>query len=220
MTTHDRLTSRTPNGRSDRARSFWLVRLGLVLIAALTAPLVDGCRSQPVFVWASQLPAPDPNVEKLIRPGDRLQVVVATQETLSGEFDVRPTGEVVLPTAGRFTAAGKTADGFAIEVANRLRGMLADPRVTVLLVTRHTGSVSVIGEVRTPGRYPLSETEGVLDALARAGGLTDFASPSSIFVIRHAQPSPRVRFRYADLVAADKPSLRFALGDGDVVVVE
>jgi protein involved in polysaccharide export with SLBB domain len=78
----------------------------------------------------------------------------------------------------------------------------------------------VLGEVKTPGRFTLNNNEGMLDLLARAGGLSMFANEDAIYVIQRANPGPRIRFRYSDLVAADPASLRFRLHDGDVVIVE
>lgn len=139
---------------------------------------------------------------------------------MSGEFDVRPSGEAVLPAAGRFVAAGKLPDELAAELVQRLRGVLADPKVTVLVVSRKQPTVSILGEVKTPGRYQLGEGETMLDVLARAGGLTTFADDDAIFLIQHGKSTPRVRFRYPDLAAADPRSIRFPLRDGDIVIVE
>ncbi len=203
-------------GAAHAAPSRVTRRSSLVLAAGLAL----ACGTSRTYVWASQLPPPDPNEDKVILPGDKLQVVVANQLEMSGEFDVRPGGEVVLPTAGRFNTAGRTADALAAEVTNRLRGVLADPRVTILIAVRPPPTVSVLGEVKTAGRYALTGDEGVLDVLARAGGLSTFADEDSIFVIRHDRSSPRVRFRYSDLVAAEAASVRFRLRDGDAIVVE
>jgi len=188
-----------------------------LLVSGLLAP---ACSTSRTYVWASQLPAPDVNAENAIRPGDRIQIAIAAQDTMSGEFDVRPSGDVVLPAAGRFIAAGKPPDVLAAELANRLRGVLADPKVAVLIVTRKLATVSVLGEVKTPGRFQLSDGETMLDVLARAGGLTTFADEDAIFLIQHGKSTPRVRFRYPDLVGADPRSIRFPLRDGDIVIVE
>jgi polysaccharide biosynthesis/export protein len=192
----------------------------LATILVLSGLFGVACGASRTYVWASQLPMPDPNLEFVIRPGDRIQIAIAAQDTMGGEFDVRPSGDVVLPAVGRFIAAGKLPDVLAAELVQRLRGVLADPKVSVLVVTRKAALVSVLGEVRSPGRYPVVEGETMLDALARAGGLTTFADNDGIFLIQHGKSATRVRFRYADLVAADPRSIRFPLRDGDIVVVE
>jgi polysaccharide export outer membrane protein len=152
--------------------------------------------------------------------GDKIQVVVYGQDAMSGEFEVRPGGDVALPVIGRVMAAGKGTDALASELEQRLKGVLADAHVTVILAARKPVTITVVGEVKTPGHYEVRDGEGVLEALARAGGLTPYADSDGIFVIRRAQPSPRVRFEYSKLTAADPASVGFELRDGDIVVAE
>lgn len=188
-----------------------------VLVVAL---VLAACSSGAPYVWASELPPAELRAPAAIEAGDRLQVVVFGQDALSGEFDVRPSGDVVLPGGGgTFVAAGKTAEQLAADVQHRLRGLIAEPRVTVVVALRRPPSVSVLGEVRTPGRFEISPGEGVLPALARAGGFTPFADPNRIFVVR-AGSGHRIRFRYDDLTSARGASAGFVLRSGDVVVVE
>jgi polysaccharide biosynthesis/export protein len=190
-----------------------------LLISALWLVGCSGASGSYVWVW--DLPPAAKTVEPL-RPGDRVQVAVQGQEAMSGEFEIRPEGDVVLPTAGRFQAAGWPPDQLAGVVQTRLRGVLQDPRVTIVVAARRTPQVGVLGEVRSPGRYEMRIGEGVLDALARAGGITPFADPNLVFVIRKVagKQVQRVRFRYSELVAADPASVAFELRDGDVLVVE
>jgi polysaccharide export outer membrane protein len=179
-----------------------------------------GCGSSAPFVWASQVPPAEAKVDEALRPGDHVQVVVFGQDTLSGEFEIRPAGDLVLPVAGRVVARGKTLEALAAEVSGKLRGALANPKVTIVIASRRPPNVSVIGEITTPGRYDLREGDGVLDALARAGGFTTFADRDKVFVLRRVPKTERIRFRYQDLIAAVPSSVGFELRDGDVVVVE
>jgi polysaccharide export outer membrane protein len=178
------------------------------------------CSPTGPYMWASELPAPSAGAAKIVRPGDRLQVVVHGQETMSGEFEVRPGGEVLLPVAGQFRAAGLTVAALSEEVTTRLQGVLQKPYVTIVIAARRTLAVSVLGEVKSPGRYELADGEGLLELLARSGGLTPFADNSSIFVIRRHDKARRIRFRYSDLVAGLPSSVAFELVQGDVVVAE
>jgi polysaccharide export outer membrane protein len=183
--------------------------------------LLAGCAPTGPYVWARDIPKqPGGSVSRILRPGDRLQVVVHGQETMSGEFEVRPGGEVILPVSGQFQAAGLSVRQLTDEVLKRLSGVLNTPHVTIVIASRRTIAVSVLGEVRTPGRYELTDSEGVVDALARAGGLTVFADDSAIFVVRRHPPGPRIRFRFSDLAGASASSLAFELTQGDIVVVE
>lgn len=183
--------------------------------------LVSACTTVKPYIWADRLPPPPPGAAaQTLQVGDHVLVAVQGQDTMGGDIEVRPGGDILIPAAGRFQAAGKTVDVLSAEIAARLRGILENPRVTVVLGLRKPPNVTVIGEVKTPGRYEIRDGDGVLETLARAGGLTDFASEDDIYLIRRERPVPRVRFRYDDLVVADPPSARIKLADGDIVVVE
>lgn len=194
---------------------------GWVWLLACALALASGaCGPKGPYVWASQLP-PAASDANLLRAGDRVQVVVHGQDTMSGEFDVRPTGDLLLPVAGRVVAAGLTPEALAARLTAQLKGVLAQPVVTVVLATRKLPSVTVVGEVRTPGRLDLKDGAGVLDALAGAGGLTPFADADSVFVLRRGPSGQqRIRFKYSDLISAQPHSIGFELKDGDVVVAE
>jgi polysaccharide export outer membrane protein len=139
---------------------------------------------------------------------------------MSGEFEVRDNGAVLMPAVGSLQARGLTPAHLAAALAQRLRGVLADPRVSVAIASRRPLAVNVLGEVRAPGRYELRDGDGVLDALARAGGITPFASPNDIYLVRRHERQMRVRFRYADLTRGSPESIGFEIADGDAIVVE
>lgn len=200
-----------------RPRSFATRVVALVLLVS-SIGLSSACASAP-FVWVKDLPASDPRMTDTLRPGDKVQVAVRGQDAISGEFEVRPGGMIVVPVAGAVVAAGRTLQDLGNDITRRLQGALAEPVVTVILASRGPVSVGVLGEVRSPGRYDLAEREGVLHALARAGGLTPYADSNSIFVVRQ-EPNQRIRFRYSDLTSAEGMSTRFRLTTGDVIVVE
>jgi polysaccharide export outer membrane protein len=100
-----------------------------------------------------------------------------------------------------------------------LNGLVVDPHVAVSLAAVREPNVSVVGEVRTAGAYLLRPGEGVLEMIARAGGLSEFANRGKIFVLRR-NDNLRVRFDYDKLAHADGAAVKFMLQDGDVVVVE
>ena len=59
----------------------------------------------------------------------------------------------------------------------------------------------------------------MLQALAVAGGFTDYASRSAIYVTRR-EAAPRIRFSYSALVKGEGRAAAFRLRPGDVLVVE
>jgi polysaccharide export outer membrane protein len=187
---------------------------------ALLVSVIAGCRPSAPFVWAKDLaPASRQISTETLRPGDKVFVVVQGQDALSGEFEIRPAGELIVPVIGPLPAAGLSPIQLSAAVRAKMTGLLADPHVSVVLSHRIT-VVSVIGEVKTPGRYELGKAEGVLQALARAGGLGQFADEDAIYVVRSGPRGQRIRFRYSDLTSGDASSNLFELLDDDVIVVE
>ena len=186
-------------------------------VLALCIVVTLGCATQHPFVWVDSL-APSA-VSTVIAPGDRLFLLVQGQDAMSGELVVREDGSVLQSVLGRLEVAGLSTEEATQRVAARLKGVVVDPRVTIAIVGS-SAKISVVGEVVHPGAFQIATNEGVLEAIAKAGGLTEFADRDSIFVIRRGTNAPRVRFRYSDLVGADVKSIAFRLRDADVVVAE
>jgi polysaccharide export outer membrane protein len=189
----------------------------LLLTLALAA---SGCATDGTYVWVDELPSgalkPSPYQ---IAVGDRLMVNVWNQPPLSGEVLVRPDGSITLPLVGDVKVAGSTPQAAAESVAKKLTGLVVEPHVAVSLAGTREPTISVLGEVQQAGSFPLRPGEGVLEVLARAGGLSEFARKDAIFVVRRSQ-GLRVRFDYRRLAQANGAGVAFELQDGDVVVVE
>lgn len=110
--------------------------------------------------------------------GDLVEITTFDTPELSGKFRVDSRGEVIMPIGGAVPVAGLTAEqaGIAVQRFLRDRDILKNPHVTVLVLEYATQSVSVLGEVKTPGVYPLEGKHGALDFISMAGGLTPSAS--------------------------------------------
>lgn len=192
------------------------VRAGLLALFALTA---SSCAPPAPYVWVSAMPPQvAPREATALQPGDTLSILVAGQKDLSGQFPVGDDGAITLPLAGRLVVQRLTPQQAANVIARGLSGKIVDPKVSVAVLTRSI-RVSVIGEVRSPGIYDVKSDTNVLQVLARAGGMTEFADDESIFVVAGRLPT-RVRMRYDDMTRGDARTLSFAIRDGDVIVVE
>jgi polysaccharide biosynthesis/export protein len=201
---------------ASRRNGRWMTVLECVVALLMLA----GCSSARSYIWVDEYVSKGlTKAPRLIRPGDRVHVVVRGQDQLGAEVDVRPDGEIVVPVAGSVPAAARTPTELANSIAERLIGIVNSPVVTVVVERRRT-SVTILGEVRAPGKYELDSTDGVADAVARAGGLTQFADGDMLFVIRRDPHLARIRLRYDDLTGADSISIGFGLRDGDIVVAE
>lgn len=195
-------------------------RLGPALAALLfVAPGLSGCAAQATYVWAEELKEPASPAIYLIAPGDVLGVRVFNQDNMSARARVRSDGKIALPFVGEIDVLGKAPAAVARELSLLLKEFVVSPTVTITVEEAQPASVSVLGEVARPGVYPIDPSTGVLQALAAAGGFTDYASRGSIYVVRRA-PAARIRFTYAALVQGAGGVAAIRLHPGDVMLVE
>jgi protein involved in polysaccharide export with SLBB domain len=157
------------------------LRLAIVLLTGLQ---VSGCYTDygPIEVGTPISPTV---VATHLQAGNKLKVTIYGEETLSGEYDISPSGTVSMPLVGAIRAAGRTRSDLERDIANRYRGggFLQDPKVTVAVVQFRP--FYILGEATTPGEYPFRSGLTVHSAVAMAGGFTYRASRSYV-LIRHA----------------------------------
>lgn len=80
-------------------------------------------------------------------------------------------GHINVPYAGAILAKGRTPTEVQNDIAERLKARALEPQVVVSLAQQNTSLISVLGDVRSAGRFPASPAgERILDAIARAGG--------------------------------------------------
>jgi polysaccharide export outer membrane protein len=176
------------------------------------------CGTSLPFVWVDALPGD--NSEPVIQTGDEITVLVKDQKDLTGAFPVLPDGAYVQPIVGPVRVAGLTVADAAKRIATLLDGIVVKPLVAVSITNPRPINISIIGEIARPGKYPVRRGEGVLEVLAAAGGINEFASDDGIFVLRKYPDRQRIRFRYSRLAGGDLKSVTFELRDGDIIVVE
>lgn len=150
---------------------------------------------------------------------DVVEVMVFQSGDLSRTVPVRPDGKISLPLLGDVEAEGKTGNQLAAELEQKLAGYIQSPHVTVIVREVNAPRVFVIGEVVRPGAYPLRGRLDVIQALALAGGLGDFASKGGILLIRKGpEGESRHAIDYDDLIKNDQSRLPL-LRPGDTLYV-
>lgn len=111
-----------------------------------------------------------------IRPGDIVEVQIFDAPEYSLRMPVSSAGQIAIPYAGLFRIEGMTSIEAAKAIARLFvqEQILRDPRVIV--TTQQFGySVTVMGEVKSPGIYALAGKKRLVDMLTEAGGITDRA---------------------------------------------
>jgi len=124
--------------------------------------------------------------EYRLGPEDVIEVFVWKQPELSTTVVIRPDGKVSLPLLGELEATSKTAMQLQEEVTKRLLQYVSDPMVNVIVKEINSPKLSVLGQVNKPDRYPIRQRLTVLDAIALAGGFTDFAKRDKVTIIRNS----------------------------------
>jgi polysaccharide export outer membrane protein len=114
---------------------------------------------------------------------DVLAITLFDQQDLSGKYTVETDGTFTFPLIGRVTVGGLTMR----EVEQALRaelskGFFKNPQVSVAVEQYRSQRVFVMGEVRTPGPYPLVGNMTLIEALARAGSTTEYAAGEALIV--------------------------------------
>ena len=199
-------------------RSFAARAVPLMLAVASLA----GCAGAQAPARVDDPPTPEaaPLGEYRIGPADLLQVSVWKNETLSRAVPVRPDGMISLPLINEVRAAGLTPMQLQGVLEKKLAEYIPNPEVSVIVQEVHSLAVSVLGEVKTAGRYEFKSRTTVLDALARAGGITEFANRSRILILRQqGSAMKRIVLNYDELISAQEGQEIFFVQPGDVVVV-
>ncbi len=145
------------------------------------------------------MPAPalsaEPSSHYLLGPGDKMRITVFNEPDLSREVQVDAQGRLPFPLVHDVPAGGKTVSELAVALSAALASYLRTPQVTVDIVEYRP--FFIMGEVKAPGTYPYSPNMTVLGAVARAGGFTDRAAKSKVF-IKHPNDTSEVKYSVSD----------------------
>jgi polysaccharide biosynthesis/export protein len=149
---------------------------------------------------------------------DVITVEVWKDPALSAKVPVRPDGNISLPMIGDVAAEGRTAAELKREVAARLTPFVEKPVVGVMVTEVNAARFFVLGEVAHPGAFPVRGQVSVIQALALAGGPTEFANQRAVIVIRDER-GKRARYKVdcREVLAGNAPAI--ALEPGDTVFV-
>jgi len=115
---------------------------------------------------------------------DVLKVTVFDEPTMSGSYRVDSDGTFQYPMLGRVAAAGLKPRDIADSVKAKLEdGYINHAQVTVDVEQFRSRSVFIVGEVRSPGKYPMTGSMTLIEALAAAGSTTANAS-TEVLILR------------------------------------
>src|SRR5687768_5168127 len=151
---------------------------------------------------------------------DLIEVSVFQVEDLNRTVRVNSNGQISLPLIGNLQAGGRTVEELEKEIARLLtETYLQAPQVTVFVQEFTSQRVTVEGEVKKPGVYPITGKTSLLQAIAQAEGLTDLANLDGVIVFRTIdQQKQAAVFSLRQIRAGEAPDPQI-YGD-DIVVVD
>jgi polysaccharide biosynthesis/export protein len=152
---------------------------------------------------------------------DVLAINVWKEPDISRSVPVRSDGKISLPLVGEVQARGRTPLKLEQDIAERLKGYISEPEVTVIVQQINSQRFNILGMVNRPGSYAITNSSTVLDAIALAGGFRDFAKQKGIYILRQNADGSQTRlpFNYKAVVKGQNPSQNVNLQPRDTIVV-
>jgi polysaccharide biosynthesis/export protein len=152
-------------------------------------------------------------------PGDKLRIEVYRDAQLSQSLQVRPDGKITLPLIGDVPAEGRTSNELRDALVTSLKEYNTNPVVTVIVVETNPPVFYVMGEVNSPGTFPIKGQISAVQALAMAGGFKDFAKTKDISILRKGAGGLQqtLKFNYKDALKGKGDNLYLRAGDTIIV---
>jgi len=161
------------------------------------------------------------NLSYTIGPGDVLEISVWQHPELDKIVTVRPDGKISFSLIGDVNPAGLTPAELDEVITRRLSEYVQKPEVTVVVTSIKSKQFLVLGQVITPGVYPMEERLTVLEAIAIAGSYTEKAALSRVTVTRQSprRTSRVIKVNLKKVITKGDRSREVILEPGDVVHV-
>ncbi len=208
------------------------------LVLAVAISWIAGAGSLVSQTQTANLKSPDPAAADVAKPADTakpgevvpagyvvgdsdiIRVNVWKEPEVSQTVVVRTDGNISLPLINEVKVSGMTPLQIQDMVAEKLKGFLNNPQVTVTVIEIRSKRAFITGEVARPGTYSLNAQTTVLQLIAQAGGFTPFAKKDGIVVLRTEDGrQSRLKFKYNEVIQGKKTEQNIALHPGDTVVV-
>ena len=151
---------------------------------------------------------------------DVLRITFYKEEAMSGEVTVRPDGKISLPLLKDVPAAGMSPEQLNRALETAAAKFLTNPNVTVAVKQVNSRRVYLLGDGIKPGSLLLNGEMNVLQAIAMAGGLLEWADEDKIEIVRVEDgKEKRYKFNFKQAIKGEKSEQNISLKPGDLIVV-
>lgn len=151
---------------------------------------------------------------------DVLRVTVWGEPALDLTVRVRPDGRITVPLVNDVRVEGLSPEAVRREIATRLAGFLREPNVTVIVEEINSFRVYVLGEVNRQGPINFNRPTRLLQAIAAAGGLSQYSKKEVTLLREEDGVERRIRVDYKRLLAGDPSQSNLYLKPGDTILVD
>ena len=202
--------------------SILVLMIAAPVFAQTAKPSTSAQSAPPVAAAAAAPRATDPVIPPgyVIGPDDLLSIVFWKDKEMSADAQVRPDGRIALPLINEVQAAGLTPDQLREKITEESKKYMEDASVTVVVRQINSRKVFITGEINKPGTYPLTTPITVMQLIAMAGGLREYADAKKIIIMRSENGKPkRLPFNYKSIIEGKNLQQNIELKPGDTVVV-
>ena len=195
-------------------RSFLYVLLASIVLigCASTGPLPENAKPEDpkeVNLRASEF---------VLGAGDTVEFAVYRQDNLNRSVKIDTSGKVMFPLIGDIQVAGKNIFTLRDELKERYSVYLVNPQITVTVTAISSKKFMVLGEVNSPGVFTLDTDLTIVEAIAKAGGMTQAAKENKVIVIRRGREKPELlSFNFKDVWEKGDVTRDVTLRPGDIV---
>lgn len=197
--------------RETRSRRQRLVGVALLVLIATAA---TACSTTP-------LPPPvRPSAATYrVGPPDQLFITILPDPVIERSATVRPDGMISIDLIGDVQASGRTVEEIGQEIEDRVGRFKRDAKATVSVSSSQSIAVTIFGEVRDPGTFPLTSETRVSEAIGLRGGTTIFGSKRKVRLIRTNGETTRVFIIDMASIESGDLSSNMMMRGGDMIVV-
>ena len=158
----------------------------------------------------------------LLGPGDQLKISVYANPDLTLETRVSEDGNITFPLIGVVAVDGLSTAAAEKKIADLLRagGYVKKPQVNIVVTTVESQSVSILGQINKPGRYPLEGKRSITEMLAMAGGISPEGGETVTVVRSQVGKSAKRVVDILDMVRTANLAENYDIASNDLLYVE
>ncbi|MEO8233737.1 MAG: polysaccharide biosynthesis/export family protein [Ignavibacteriota bacterium] len=153
------------------------------------------------------------NFAQILNPGDGVRMTFLNiTDQISGDYFIQQDGNIQLPFIGIVKTTNIDYKTFKQTIFNKYSELYKDPALTIQPLIR----INIMGEVRTPGYYYVTDIEKMIGILALAGGVTGAAATDDIYIIRNEQ---EIQLKKSEVIEKGNTAADLGLQSGDRIFI-